>query len=108
MSKATLIEFWRDLILSDDAMTRYTADRQDAIARYELTEDESRSLVQDDYAAMYRRGVPLELMFQGILLAGIHPRDYFAALHQGLGYTGRGVVLAGSAAAAEGNWTPSN
>lgn len=108
MSKVALIEFWRDLILSDEAMERYKANREDAVARYELTEEERLSLLNDDFAAIYKRGVPLELLFQGILLAGIHPREYMQRLHGGLEYTGRGLIVSGAESPdRSGNWTPS-
>jgi hypothetical protein len=108
MSKATLIEFWRDLILSNEAMERYKANRQDAVGRYDLTEEERLSLLNDDFAGVYKGGVPLELLFQGILLAGIHPREYMRRLQRGLGYTGRGLIASGPESPGNsGNWTPS-
>jgi hypothetical protein len=93
MSKATLIEFCRELILSDEAMERYKVDRADAIAHYDLTNEERLSLLNDDYAVIYKRGVPLELLFQVILLAGTDPREYMRKLHSGLNYTGRGSLI---------------
>jgi hypothetical protein len=108
MSKATLIEFWRDLILRDEALERYKVNRPDAVARYDLTEAERLSLLNDDYAALYKRGVPVELLFQGILLAGLDPREYMRKLHSGLNYTGRGLITAETAAPSHsGSWTPS-
>ena len=107
MSKATLIEFWRDLILSDEALERYKTNREDAIARYDLTEEESLDLSNDDYAAIYKAGVPVELLFQGILLAGLNPRAYMQKLHSGLNYRGRGLITAEAAFSGDaGNFTP--
>lgn len=107
MSKATLIEFWRDLILSDEAMQRYQADPADAVERYDLTEDERRSLLNDDYAWIYKRGVPVELLFQAILLAGRNPVQYMQKLQNGLGYTGPGLIAPGAEfAGLPGVWTP--
>lgn len=106
MSQATLINFWRDLMLSDDAMERFKMRREDAVARYDLTDEERRSLLNDDFAAIYKGGVPLELLLQATLLAGYNPREYMAKLHSGLNYTGRGMVSAESASSSQpGKWT---
>jgi hypothetical protein len=108
MSKATLIEFWRDLILSDEAMQRYKVNRAEAISCYILTEEERLSLLNEDYASLYRRGVPLELLFQGILLMGLNPVEYLRKLQNGLNYTGPGKIATGAAGSTRsGNWTPS-
>lgn len=107
MSKAALIEFWRDLILSDDALESYKSNRDNLVCRADLTEQERHSLLSDDFAAIYRSGVPLELLFQGILLAGLNPREYMSRLHSGLGYSGRGYVDPQSISGDAGNFTPS-
>jgi hypothetical protein len=105
MSKATLIEFWRDLLLSDDALEQYKSQRADAVGRYDLTDDERRNLLEDDFAAIYRRGVPRELLFQGILLAGHHPREYMRRLQEGLKYAGRGTIAIDASSTDRGSWT---
>ena len=97
MSKATLIEFWRGLILSDEALERFKTDRADAVARYDLANDERLGLINDDYGASYSKGVPVEIMFQAIILLGIDPLDYMRKLHGDLNYTGPGRVTAESA-----------
>jgi hypothetical protein len=108
MSKATLIEFWRELMLSDEAMEQYKANREDAIARYDLTDHERLSLLNDDFAAIYKGGVPLELLLQVSILAGHHPYEYMQKLQSGLNYTGRGMITAGSASSSRhGSWVPS-
>jgi hypothetical protein len=107
MSKATLIEFWRDLMLSDEAMEQYKVNRKDAVAHYDLSDQERHSLLNDDFAAIYKGGVPLELLLQVSVLAGLHPYEYMQKLHSGLNYTGRGMIAAGAAASSElGSWIP--
>jgi hypothetical protein len=87
-------------------MKRYKANREDAVIQYGLTEEERLSLLNDDFAAIYKKGVPLELLFQGILLAGTHPREYMRRLHRGLEYTGRGLIASGAESPGNsGNWT---
>jgi imidazolonepropionase-like amidohydrolase len=108
MSKANLIEFWRELILSDEALEQYKANRTGAVMCHDLTNEERRSILDEDYAAIYRAGVPVELMFQVVILAGIHPRDYMRKLHVSLGYRGRGMLTAEEALKAAGNFTPSS
>jgi hypothetical protein len=105
MSKATLIEFWRDLLLSDHALEQYKSQRADAVGRYDLTDDERRNLLEDDFGAIYRRGIPQELLFQGILLAGIDPREYMRRLHEGLNYAGRGTITTDASSTDRGSWT---
>jgi hypothetical protein len=105
MSKATLIDFWRDLLLSDDALEEYKLRRADAVGRYDLTDDERRNVLEDDFAAIYKRGVPRELLFQGILLAEYHPREYMRRLQGGLKYTGRGTIATDAGSADRGSWT---
>jgi hypothetical protein len=108
MSKATLIEFWRDLMLSDEAMERYKVNREEAVARYDLTDGERLSILKDDFAAIYTGGVPLELLLQATVLAGLHPYEYMQKLHSGLNYTGPGTIAAGTASSSRhGSWVPS-
>jgi hypothetical protein len=76
MSKAALIEFWRDLILSDNALELFKQDRTAAAARPHFTDAERTMLATDDFAGLYRAGVPVELLFQGILLAEMNPLAY--------------------------------
>jgi hypothetical protein len=108
MSRATLIEFWRDLMLSDEAMERYKVNREDAVARYDLTEMERLCVLKDDFAAIYKGGVPLELLLQVSVLAGLHPYEYMQKLHSGLNYTGPGMIAAGTTSSSRhGSWVPS-
>lgn len=108
MSKAALIEYWRGTLLSDAAMDDYKERREDALAGHDLTDGERSSLLTDDYAELYRRGIPVELLFQVILLADVHPLVYMSKLHAGLGYAGPGLVTPEIAAASgKGSYTPS-
>ena len=108
MSKATLIDFYRDLMISDEALEQYKLNRPNALTRYDLTDAERSSVLNDDFAAIYRGGVPLELLIQANILTGLHPFEYMQKLQSGMNYTGPGMIPAGASASGDhGAWAPS-
>ena len=84
MSLYYVQKFLFELNRSDEVQARYLADRQGALAGFELTDDESHALTEPDIGLLFHLGVNGQILMHFAALHQIEWQDYLQRMRDGI------------------------
>ena len=84
MSLYYVQKFLYELNRSEQVQERYRADRHDALAGFELTDEETRALTEPDIGLLFHIGVNGQILMHFAALHQIEWQDYLQLMRDGI------------------------